>query len=74
MYASSEKKEMESNVVQGTSLMRSIIGKRMRMNNCVVGPTKSELEKYLAEETGANTTKFHILIYTLHGPSTHLYS
>lgn len=61
MYASSEKKEMESDVKQGASMLRSLIAKRMRMNNFVVGPTKSELEKYLAEETEANTTKFDIL-------------
>uniref|UniRef100_A0A8I6XXJ4 Zinc finger BED domain-containing protein RICESLEEPER 2-like n=1 Tax=Hordeum vulgare subsp. vulgare TaxID=112509 RepID=A0A8I6XXJ4_HORVV len=61
MYASSEKKEMESDVVQGMSLMRSLIAKRMRMNNTAVDLTKSELEKYLAEETEADTTKFDIL-------------
>ncbi|XBI43967.1 hypothetical protein VPH35_108675 [Triticum aestivum] len=61
MYASSEKKEMESDVVQGMSLMRSLITKRMRMNNSVVGPTKSELEKYLAKETEAHAAKFDIL-------------
>ena len=31
------------------------------MNNSVVGPTKSELEKYLAEETEAHPAKFDIL-------------
>lgn len=68
MYTSSEKKEMECNViqkseVQGTSRLRSLIAKRMRMNDYAIGPTKSVLEKYLAEETAADTTKYDILMW-----------
>jgi hypothetical protein len=53
-----EKREDEE---EGGSLMRILIAKRMKMNNCGVSVSKSELEKYLAEEVEPQTSKFDIL-------------
>ncbi|CAO2144646.1 unnamed protein product, partial [Urochloa humidicola] len=50
-------KEMET---EG-GLMRSLIAKRMKMNNCGVTSSKSELQKYLSEETEEHSSKFDIL-------------
>jgi hypothetical protein len=43
------------------SLMRSLIAKRLKMNNCGVTSSKSELEKYLSEENEEQSNKFDIL-------------
>ncbi|CAN6253636.1 unnamed protein product [Urochloa humidicola] len=50
-------KEMETK----GGLMRSLIAKRMKMNNCGVTSSKSELQKYLGEETEEHSSKFDIL-------------
>jgi hypothetical protein len=43
------------------SLMISLIAKRLKMNNCGVTSSKSELEKYLSEENEEQSNKFDIL-------------
>eukprot|EP00267_Zea_mays_P045151 XP_020397404.1 zinc finger BED domain-containing protein RICESLEEPER 2-like [Zea mays] len=46
---------------EGSSLMRTLVAKRLKSNNCSVSASKSELEKYLAEENEEQTTKFNIM-------------
>lgn len=41
--------------------MRTLVAKRMKSNNCGVSASKSELEKYLAEENEEHTSKFNIM-------------
>jgi len=53
------KKDQEE--VEGSSLMRSLVAKRMKTNNCGVSASKSELEKYLAEENEEQNTKIYIM-------------
>jgi hypothetical protein len=46
---------------EGSSLMRTLVAKRLKSNNYSVSASKSELEKYLAEENEEHTTKFNIM-------------
>jgi hypothetical protein len=43
--------------------MRSLIAKRMKVDNSSMGTTKSEIDKYLSEENEDNINKFYILAW-----------
>lgn len=65
IYAPSDKvqpsNEAQEPEARGTSLMKSLIAKKMKTSTCGITASKSELEKYLSEENEEDGDKFNIL-------------